>query len=125
VIMVTGNYVSADVEAARRVDADDYLVKPFDTLVLLDKAKTLLGRGDRRTNPSWWPLRRRSPQPLTHPLRSRLRSTTAPAADAAHSDARVGSTRIVLGRALRQGCAARFGLTVMCEGTGCPPIRTL
>jgi DNA-binding response OmpR family regulator len=42
--MVTGNYVSADVEAARRVGADDYLVKPFDPLVLLDKAKTLLGR---------------------------------------------------------------------------------
>src|SRR4029453_191407 len=30
---------------------------------------------------------------------------TAPAVDAAHSDAQVGSTRIVLGRALRRGCA--------------------
>jgi len=42
VIMVTGNYVAADVEAARRVGADDFLVKPFDPLVLLNKAKTLL-----------------------------------------------------------------------------------
>jgi DNA-binding response OmpR family regulator len=42
--MVTGNYVLADVEAARRVGADDYLVKPFDPVVLLDKAKALLGR---------------------------------------------------------------------------------
>jgi CheY-like chemotaxis protein len=41
VIMVTGNYVLADVEAARRIGADDYLVKPFDPVVLLDKAKTL------------------------------------------------------------------------------------
>jgi DNA-binding response OmpR family regulator len=44
VIMVTGNYVWADVEAARRVGADDFLVKPFDPVVLLDKAKALLGR---------------------------------------------------------------------------------
>jgi DNA-binding response OmpR family regulator len=43
-IMVTGNYVAADVAAARRVGADDFLVKPFDPLVLLDKAKALLGR---------------------------------------------------------------------------------
>ena len=42
VIMVTANYVSADVAAARRVGADDFLVKPFDPLVLLDKAKALL-----------------------------------------------------------------------------------
>jgi DNA-binding response OmpR family regulator len=42
VIMVTANYVAADVEAARRVGADDFLVKPFDPVVLLDKAKTLL-----------------------------------------------------------------------------------
>ena len=28
--------------AARRVGADDYLVKPFDPVALLDKAKTLL-----------------------------------------------------------------------------------
>ena len=44
VIMVTGNYVLADVAAARRVGADDFLVKPFDPVVLLDKAKALLGR---------------------------------------------------------------------------------
>jgi DNA-binding response OmpR family regulator len=44
VIMVTGNYVWADVAAARRVGADDFLVKPFDPVVLLDKAKALLGR---------------------------------------------------------------------------------
>ena len=44
VIMVTANYVAADVAAARRVGADDFLVKPFDPLVLLDKAKALLGR---------------------------------------------------------------------------------
>jgi DNA-binding response OmpR family regulator len=42
VIMVTANYVSADVEAARRVGADDFLVKPFDPVALLDKAKALL-----------------------------------------------------------------------------------
>jgi len=42
VIMVTANYVSADVETARRVGADDFLVKPFDPAVLLDKAKALL-----------------------------------------------------------------------------------
>ena len=44
VIMVTANYVSADVAAARRVGADDFLVKPFDPVVLLNKAKALLGR---------------------------------------------------------------------------------
>jgi DNA-binding response OmpR family regulator len=44
VIMVTANYVSAHLEAARRVGADDFLVKPFDPVVLLDKAKALLGR---------------------------------------------------------------------------------
>jgi DNA-binding response OmpR family regulator len=44
VIMVTANDVSADVAAARRVRADDFLVKPFDPAVLLDKAKTLLAR---------------------------------------------------------------------------------
>jgi CheY-like chemotaxis protein len=42
VIIVTANYGSADLEAARRVGADDFLVKPFDPLVLLDKAKALL-----------------------------------------------------------------------------------
>jgi DNA-binding response OmpR family regulator len=39
---VTANNVSADVEAARRVGADDFLVKPFDPVALLDKAKALL-----------------------------------------------------------------------------------
>jgi DNA-binding response OmpR family regulator len=47
VIIVTANYVSADVEAARRVGADDLLVKPFDPATLLDKAKALLGAGGR------------------------------------------------------------------------------
>jgi DNA-binding response OmpR family regulator len=42
VMIVTANYVSADVEAARRAGADDFLVKPFDPAVLLDKAKALL-----------------------------------------------------------------------------------
>jgi DNA-binding response OmpR family regulator len=42
VIMVTANYVSADVETARRVGAGDFLVKPFDPAVLLNKAKALL-----------------------------------------------------------------------------------
>ena len=44
VIMVTANYISADLAAAHRVGADDFLVKPFDPAVLLDKAKALLGR---------------------------------------------------------------------------------
>jgi DNA-binding response OmpR family regulator len=35
------------VEAARRVGADDFLVKPFDPLVLLDKAKALLSITDQ------------------------------------------------------------------------------
>jgi two-component system response regulator AdeR len=39
-----GYVVWADVVAARRVGADDFLVKPFDPVVLLDKAKALLGR---------------------------------------------------------------------------------
>jgi DNA-binding response OmpR family regulator len=43
VIMVTANYTAAHLEAARRVGADDFLVKPFDPVVLLDKAKALLG----------------------------------------------------------------------------------
>ena len=42
VIMVTANYVSADMAAARRVGADDFLVKPFDPVALLNKAKALL-----------------------------------------------------------------------------------
>ena len=52
VIMVTANYVSADVEAARRVGADDFLVKPFDPVLLLDKANALLGRATSLTEPS-------------------------------------------------------------------------
>jgi DNA-binding response OmpR family regulator len=42
VIIVTANCVAADVEAARRAGADDFLVKPFDPAVLLEKAKALL-----------------------------------------------------------------------------------
>ena len=53
VIMVTANYVSADLAAARRAGADDFLVKPFDPVVLLDKAKALLGRATVPPNPSW------------------------------------------------------------------------
>ena len=52
VIMVTANYVLADVAAARRVGADDFLVKPFDPVVLLDKAKALLGRATVPPDPS-------------------------------------------------------------------------
>jgi DNA-binding response OmpR family regulator len=60
VIMVTANYVSADVEAARRVGADDFLVKPFDPVVLLDKVKALLGAATvSRTS------RERRPRPTT------------------------------------------------------------
>jgi CheY-like chemotaxis protein len=47
VIIVTANYGSADLEAARRVGADDFLVKPFDPLVLLGKAKALLSITDQ------------------------------------------------------------------------------
>jgi DNA-binding response OmpR family regulator len=42
VIMVTANYSSADVEAARRAGADDFLVKPFLPATLLDMAKAML-----------------------------------------------------------------------------------
>jgi DNA-binding response OmpR family regulator len=42
VIMVTANYGSAAVEAARQAGADDFLVKPFLPTTLLDMAKTLL-----------------------------------------------------------------------------------
>jgi DNA-binding response OmpR family regulator len=42
VIIVTANYGSAEVEAARRAGADDFLVKPFLPATLLDMAKTML-----------------------------------------------------------------------------------
>jgi DNA-binding response OmpR family regulator len=42
VIIVTANYGSAAVEAARRAGADDFLVKPFLPAALLDMAKTML-----------------------------------------------------------------------------------
>jgi DNA-binding response OmpR family regulator len=42
VIIVTANYGSAEVEAARRAGADDFLVKPFLPAALLDMTKTLL-----------------------------------------------------------------------------------
>ena len=42
VIIVTANYGSAAVEAARRAGADDFLVKPFLPATLLDLAKAML-----------------------------------------------------------------------------------
>jgi DNA-binding response OmpR family regulator len=42
VIMVTANYGSAEVEAARQAGADDFLVKPFLPATLLDMAKAVL-----------------------------------------------------------------------------------
>jgi CheY-like chemotaxis protein len=45
VIIVTANYGSADLEAARRAGATDFLVKPFHPVVLLDKAKAMLSEG--------------------------------------------------------------------------------
>jgi DNA-binding response OmpR family regulator len=42
VIIVTANYGSAAVEAARRAGADDFLVKPFLPDALLDMAKAML-----------------------------------------------------------------------------------
>jgi DNA-binding response OmpR family regulator len=42
VIIVTANYGSAAVEAARRAGADDFLVKPFLPAALLDMAKAML-----------------------------------------------------------------------------------
>ena len=42
VIIVTANYGSADVQAARRAGADDFLVKPFHPAALLDMAKAML-----------------------------------------------------------------------------------
>jgi DNA-binding response OmpR family regulator len=42
VIIVTANYGPAEVEAARRAGADDFLVKPFLPATLLDMAKAML-----------------------------------------------------------------------------------
>ena len=42
VLIVTANYGSADLEAARRAGANDFLVKPFHPAMLLDKAKAML-----------------------------------------------------------------------------------
>jgi DNA-binding response OmpR family regulator len=42
VIIVTANYGAAEVEAARRAGADDFLVKPFHPVTLLDMAKAML-----------------------------------------------------------------------------------
>jgi DNA-binding response OmpR family regulator len=43
VVIVTANYGSAEVEAARRAGADDFLVKPFLPATLLEMAKAMLG----------------------------------------------------------------------------------
>ena len=42
VLIVSANYGSADLEAARRAGANDFLVKPFHPAMLLDKAKAML-----------------------------------------------------------------------------------
>ena len=42
VLIVSANYGSADLEAARRAGANDLLVKPFHPVMLLDKAKAML-----------------------------------------------------------------------------------
>jgi DNA-binding response OmpR family regulator len=42
VLMVTANYGSAAVEAARRAGADDVLIKPLHPAALLGKAKAML-----------------------------------------------------------------------------------
>jgi DNA-binding response OmpR family regulator len=42
VVIVTANYGSAEVAAARRAGADDFLVKPFLPTTLLDLAKAML-----------------------------------------------------------------------------------
>jgi two-component system cell cycle response regulator len=42
VLIVSANYGSADLEAARQAGADDFLVKPFHPAMLLDKAKAML-----------------------------------------------------------------------------------
>jgi DNA-binding response OmpR family regulator len=48
VIIVTANYGSADVQAARRAGADDFLVKPFLPAALLDMAKAMLSESGRQ-----------------------------------------------------------------------------
>ena len=48
VIIVTANYGSADVQAARRAGADDFLVKPFHPAALLDMAKAMLSSSGRQ-----------------------------------------------------------------------------
>jgi DNA-binding response OmpR family regulator len=42
VVMVTANYGTAEVEAARRAGADDFLVKPFLPATLLDLANAMV-----------------------------------------------------------------------------------
>jgi DNA-binding response OmpR family regulator len=42
VVIVTANYGSAEVAAARRAGADDFLVKPFLPATLVDLAKAML-----------------------------------------------------------------------------------
>ena len=42
VVIVTANYGSTEVEAARRAGADDFLVKPFLPATLVDLAKAML-----------------------------------------------------------------------------------
>jgi DNA-binding response OmpR family regulator len=42
VIIVTANYGPAEIEAARRAGADDFLVKPFLPATLLDMAKAMV-----------------------------------------------------------------------------------
>ena len=42
VIIVTANYASVDVEAARQAGANDFLIKPFHPAALVDKAKAML-----------------------------------------------------------------------------------
>jgi DNA-binding response OmpR family regulator len=44
VLIVTANYASVDLAAARRAGADDVLVKPFHPAMLLDKAKAMLSK---------------------------------------------------------------------------------
>jgi DNA-binding response OmpR family regulator len=44
VVIVTANYGTAEVEAARRAGADDFLVKPFLPATLLDMAKAMLSQ---------------------------------------------------------------------------------
>ena len=47
-IIVTANYGSADVQAARRAGADDFLVKSFLPAALLDMAKAMLSWSGRQ-----------------------------------------------------------------------------